>query len=43
MSNYIFIPHYTPDFNGLGKESFKTKRESFKFWELVGVILDIRR
>ena len=29
--------------NGLGKYTYKTRRESFKFWDLVRLILDILR
>ena len=38
-SNYIFILHLTPGFIGLGKDNCKTRRETFKFWDLVRVIL----
>ena len=31
-SNHIFIFDITPGFKGLGKDSCKTRRESFKFW-----------
>ena len=34
-SNYIFILNLTPGFNGLGKDSYKMRREAFKFWDLV--------
>ena len=39
--NYIFILNLTPGFNGLGKENGKTRRESFKFCDLVYLILEI--
>ena len=32
-SNYIFILDFTPDFNGLGKDNAKTRRETYKFLE----------
>ena len=31
----------TSGFNGLGKDNCKTRRESFKFWDLVWLILEI--
>ena len=34
-SNYIFILHLTPGFNGLGKGNLKAKRETFKFGDSV--------
>ena len=41
-SNYIFILDITPGFNGLGKDNYKTKRESFKlkFCDLVCITLE---
>ena len=42
-SNYIFILDLTPGFNVLGEDNHKTRWESFKFWELVQLILDILR
>ena len=42
-SNYIFILHLTPGFNGLGKDNCKTRRDSFKFLDLVPLILEILR
>ena len=42
-SNYIFILDFTPGFNGLGKDNFKKRREPFKFWDLVRLILEIWR
>ena len=33
----------TPGFNGLGKDNSKTRRETFKFWDLVRLILEIWR
>ena len=40
-SNYIFILDLTPGFNGLGKDNCKTRRETFKIWYLVWLILKI--
>ena len=37
----IFILYLTPGFNRLGKDECKTRRESFKFWDLVCLILEI--
>ena len=42
-SNYIFILNLTPDFNGLGKDSYKMRREAFKSWDLVRLILETLR
>ena len=42
-SNYIFILDLTPDFIGLGKDNCKTRRETFKFGDLVRLILEILR
>ena len=42
-SNYIFILDLTPGFNGLGKDDYMTRWESFKFWDLVRLILEILR
>ena len=39
-SNYIFILNLTRGFNGLGKDSYKMRRETFKFWDLVWLILE---
>ena len=38
--NYIFILDFTPGFNGLGKDEFKTRWETFKFCDLVCHILE---
>ena len=38
-SNYIFIIDLTPGFNGLGKDKCKTRRETFKFWDSVWLIV----
>ena len=40
-SNYIFILDLTPGFNGLGKYNYKMRLETFKFWDLVQLILDV--
>ena len=42
-SNYIFILCLTPGFSRLGKDKGKTRRESFRFWDLVRLILEILR
>ena len=42
-SNYIFIFDSTPGFNTLHKDNYKTRREAFKCWVLVRVILEILR
>ena len=42
-SNYIVILDLNPGFNGLGKDDYKTRRESFKFWDYVRLLLDILR
>ena len=34
-SNYIFILDWIPGCNGLGEDNCKTRREIFKFWNLV--------
>ena len=40
---YIFILNLTLGFNGLGKDNCKSKREAFKFCELVRLILEVWR
>ena len=42
-SNYIFILNLTPDFNGLGKDNYKMRREAFKFWDWARLILETLR
>ena len=42
-SDYIFILHLTPNFNGLDKDNCKTKWETFKFCNSVRLILEIWR
>ena len=38
-----FSTYLTPGFNRLGKDKCKTRRETYKFWELVQLILEILR
>ena len=40
-SNYIFILHTTLGFNLLRKDNCKPRRETFKIWDLVSLILEI--
>ena len=40
-SNYIFILNLTPGINGLGKDKCKKRQETFKFLDLVWIILEI--
>ena len=40
-SNYIFIPDLTPGFNGMCKDNCQMRRETFKFWDLVWLILEV--
>ena len=42
-SNYIFILDLTHDFIGLGKDNCSTRREKFKFDDLVRLTLEILR
>ena len=42
-SNYIFILNLTSGFNGLGKDNYQMRREAFKFWDLVRLILETLR
>ena len=39
----VFIPDLTPDFNRLGKDNCKTRRETFKFEDLVWLVLQVWR
>ena len=39
-SNYIFIFYLTPGFNGLSKDNFRRRRNTFKLWDLVCLILE---
>ena len=34
---------WTPDFNALGKDNCKMRRETFKFWNLVRLVLEVWR
>ena len=43
IANYIFILYLTHGFSGLGNSNCKTGRETFKFWHLVPLILEVRR
>ena len=40
-SNYIFMLDFSPGYNGLGKVNCKTRQETFKFRDLVQLILEI--
>ena len=42
-SYYIFILDLTPGFKGLDRNDCKTRPETFKFWDLEWLILEIRR
>ena len=42
-SNYIFILDLTPGLNWLGKDNYKTRWETFRFWNLVRLILKVLR
>ena len=42
-SNYIFILDLTRGFKWLGKDNFRTRRETFKFWDLIRLILEVWR
>ena len=42
-SNYIFILNLTTGFNGLGKDHCKGRQETFKFGDLVRLILEVLR
>ena len=42
-SNHIFILHLTRGLNILHKDNCKPRRETFKFWDLVHLILEILR
>ena len=42
-SNYIFILDLTPGFNILRKDNCKPRQETFNFWDLVHLILEILR
>ena len=40
-SNYIIIPNLTHGFNELGKDNFKARGETFMFWDLVHLVLEV--
>ena len=40
-SNYFFILDLTHGFNGLGKDNYKMRRETFKCWDFVRLLLEI--
>ena len=42
-TNYIFILNLASGFNGLGTDNYKTRRISFKFLDLVRLMLEIVR
>ena len=42
-SNYIFILNLTHGFIGLYPDAYKTTRETFKFWDLMCLKLEIWR
>ena len=37
LVNHIFILDLTPGFSGLGKDNYKTRRETFKFLDCCGL------
>ena len=43
IANYIFILNLTPSFNEFGKDNYNMRREAFKFWDLVRLILETLR
>ena len=40
-STFIFIRDLTPGFNGLGSDIYKTRRKTFKFGDLLRLILKV--
>ena len=42
-SNYTSSLDLTPSFNGLGEDNYKTRRETFKFLDLVQLISEVWR
>ena len=42
-SNYIFILNLIPGFNGLSEDNSKRIQQTFKFWDLVRLILEVLR
>ena len=43
FDHYIFILNLKPGFNRLGKDNYKMRRQTFKFWYLVRLILETLR
>ena len=43
FAKYIFILDFAPGFNGLDKDNYETRWETFRFWNLVHLILWIWR
>ena len=41
--NYIFVLSLTPGFNGLSEDNCKRIQETFKFWDLVWLMLEVLR
>ena len=41
--HYIFILDFTPGFDGLVKANCKTRRETFKFWNLMRLLIEMWR
>ena len=37
--NHVFILDFTPGLNGLGKDTFNTRRETITFWDLMRFII----
>ena len=42
-ANHIFIVDLTHGVNGLGKDNYTTRRETYMFWGLVQIILEVWR
>ena len=40
-SNYIFVINLAPGFNRLGEDNHKTRWATFKFWDLVWLIVEV--
>ena len=40
-SNYIFILDLTSSFSGLGRDNYITRWETFKFWDLVPLVIEV--
>ena len=43
VKHLIFILDLTPGFNGVGKDNYKTRQETFKFWNSVLFIPEVWR